>query len=250
MKVDERIAERRREVRDERRRGRLRRTVLVATLVLLLLAALAVERSSLVALAEVRVEGTQRLDPDTVREAADLPLGTSTLRLRLGDARERVEALPLVATATVDRLDPLTVLVSVTERVPLAVVRGRGGFALIDDDGVVVAAGREDGLPLIDLGSAPPPAPGDHVRDLPALANAHRALRELPGPLRTEVAQYRAIADDALTLELVNGTLVDFGRAERVDEKARSLGAVLDDLGDRVVATIDVRAPRTPVVIP
>ena len=117
--VDERIAARRREVREDRRRRRLRRTIMVAVALVLVVVGVLVERSSLVALAEVRVTGTERLDVRTVRRAADLELGTSTLRLPLGEARERVEALPLVASAEVRRLDPLTVLVEVTERLSL-----------------------------------------------------------------------------------------------------------------------------------
>jgi cell division septal protein FtsQ len=56
-------------------------------------------------------------------------------------------------------------------------------------------------------------------------------------------------ADD-LDLELDDGTLVHLGRADRMDEKARALGAVLEDLDGRPVAAIDVRAPGRPVVIP
>lgn len=250
VKVDERIVERRRQVREERRRSRLRRTVTIAVLVVLAGLAFALERSSLVALAEIRVEGTDRLPPETIIEAADLPLGTSTLRLRLGAAEQRVEALPLVADATVRRLDPLTVLVSVREREPVAVVTGGEAAALVDDEGVVIATGSESGLAVIDLGTARPPSPGAHVASVPPLANAHAAMRQLPGPLRTEIVRYDAVADDDVQIVLADGTRVRLGRAERIDEKARALGAVLEDLDGRTVTSIDVRAPSRPVVDP
>lgn len=248
--VDERIAARRAEVRDDRRRRRLRRTVLVLVLVVLGVVAVLVERSSLVALAEVRVAGTQRLSPDAVRTAADLELGTSTLRLPLDRARERVEELPLVHTAEVRRLDPLTVLVDVTERVPAAVVVHGGRAILVDDEGVVVAEGREEGLPVIEVPGQRLPEPGATLRRAPAAANAHAALAALPGPVRSLVATYVAEGPDELQLRLLDGTRVRFGRAERVDEKARALGAVLEDLQGRTVETIDVRAPGRPVVVP
>jgi cell division septal protein FtsQ len=197
--VDERIAARRAEVRQDRRRRRLRRTILVATLLVLVAVGVVVERSSLVALAEVRVAGTERLDPRSVRRAADLELGTSTLRLPLGAARERVEALPLVERADVRRVDPLTVLVEVEERQPAAVVRHGDDTVLVDREGVVLATAR---------------------------------------------------AEDELVLRLASGTRVRFGRADQVAEKARALGAVLEDVGERSVAVIDVRAPSRPVVDP
>lgn len=247
--VDERIAARRAEVREDRRRRRLRRTVLVASLLVLLVVGVLVERSSLVALAEVRVAGTERLDAATVREAADLELGTSTLRLPLDDARARVEALPLVASADVRRLDPLTVLVEVTERVPSVVVRRGGQRVLADDEGVVVERGGASGLPVIRLTSGALPDPGETLDASPAAANAHRALTALPGPVRSLVETYQARGADELDLRLHDGTRVRFGRADRVPEKARALGAVLADLDGRQVAVIDVRAPERPVVV-
>lgn len=248
--VDERIAARRAEVRDDRRRRRLRRTVLVVVLIALVVVAALVERSSLVALAEVRIEGTTRLDEEAVRAAADLQLGTSTLRLPLADARERVESLPLVASADVRRLDPLTVLVEVSERVPTAVVERGRRAVLVDGDGVVIARGREAGLPVIRMRGGRLPDPGQAVARAPAAANAHAALSALPGPVRSLVATYEAQGPDDLELRLVDGTRVRFGRAERVDEKARALGAVLEDLAGRTVGEIDVRAPERPVVVP
>src|SRR5688500_6055513 len=124
--MDVRIAERRDVVRKTTRRRRLRRTIIVASLVAIAVTAFAIERSSLVELREVRVEGVERLDADDVRAAARLSIGTSTVRLRLGDVRARVEALPLVDSATVRRVDALTVVIEVHERRPVAsITRGR-----------------------------------------------------------------------------------------------------------------------------
>ncbi|MEX2503469.1 MAG: FtsQ-type POTRA domain-containing protein [Egicoccus sp.] len=247
--IDERIAQRRRQVREQRRQHRLRRTVTLIVLVVLAIAFVVVERSDLVALEEVEVIGTERLEVDEVIAAADLPLGTSTLRLRLGDAEARVEALPLVRDATARRLDPLTVQIEVAERVPAVNVSGDGEQVMVDRDGVVTEPGHLDGLPEIVVAGTPPP-PGEAVDALPALANAHRAWRALSGPLRTEVVRYRADGADELDLELASGVLVHFGRAERVDEKVRALGAVLEDLDGTPVDSIDVRAPSAPVITP
>ncbi|MFA9428933.1 cell division protein FtsQ/DivIB [Egicoccus sp. AB-alg2] len=247
--IDERIAERRRQVRDQRRRHRLRRTIVLAVLLAIVVALVVVERSDLVGLEEVQVVGTQRLSVEEVVAAADLPLGTSTLRLGLGAAEDRVERLPLVRDASARRVDPLTVEIRVAERVPALNVRHGDERVLVDRDGVVVAEGNLRGLPQIRVDEAPP-APGEDVTAQPALANAHRAWRELSGPLRAEVVRYDASGPDELDLRLASGVTVRFGRAERVDEKVRSLGAVLEDLGDTEVEAIDVRAPSSPVVTP
>lgn len=248
MVIDDRIAERRAEVRDERRRARLRRTLVAVALLGLAAVLLAVERSALVALEEVTVTGTERLEVTEVREAADLELGTSILRVRLGEASARIERLPLVRTAEARRVDPLTVAITVTEREPALAVTDGQQHRVIDRDGVVLLDAERADLPVIEL-SEPPPPVGASVEEHAALANAHRAWRELSGPIRGEVVAYEAVSVDALELELANGIRVRFGRAHRVDEKVRALGAVLADVGDAPVEVIDVRAPGAPVVI-
>jgi cell division protein FtsQ len=245
--IDGRIAERRAEVRDERRRRRLRRTLLVLLAVGVIAALAAVERSALVGLEEVQVTGVQRLDADEVRDAADLALGTSTLRLGLSDAADRVTAIPLVHSAQARRLDPLTVEIAVEERRPALVAVGGGEYRLVDRDGVVILDGGRDELTPIHL-DHPPPPPGGVVADDPALANAHAVWRGLSGPLRARVQRFDAEGTDDLWLELDTGVQVRFGRAERIDEKVRALGAVLGDVGETPVEVIDVRAPSTPVV--
>lgn len=246
--IDQRIAQRRREVREERRRGRLRRTITVVAVVVVAAALVALERSPLVGLEEVRVAGAERLTGEEVVAAADLELGTSTLRLGLAQVERRVEALPLVRTAGARRIDPLTVLIEVEERTPALVVAGPGGRVLVDREGVVLAEGDAEGLPVVEL-AGELPVPGQSVHAVPALGNAHRAWRELSGPLRAEVVALDAAGRDELTLVLRSGIEVRFGRAERVDEKVRALGAVLEDVGAAEIAVVDVRAPSAPVVL-
>lgn len=232
-----------------------RRRALTAVVALSLLAGGAwLERSPLVALEAVEVVGTRRLDPDVIRDAAGLPLGTSTLRLRLRAARQRVEALPLIRSATVRRVDPLTVRIAVRERRPVLLLDGHGADALVDVEGVVLAHGDASrsgafggGLPTL-VTTAAPPAPGGSVTDAPGAAHAFAVYRGLPGPLRAQVDRYVAHGHDGVTLVLSDGVPVRFGRADRIDEKARALGALLEELAGTSVAGIDVRAPRNPVV--
>lgn len=251
VRVDERIAERRREVREQRRRRRLRRTLTVLVLLVLAAAGYAVERSPLVALSEVQVRGTERLAVDTVVDAADLPIGTSTLRLDLRGAEARVEALPMVRTARASRVDPLTVRIEVEERRPVLVAAVGTRRVLLDAEGVVVAEGTLDGAPTLEL---PPggslPALGDDVTSRPALAAAFRVQRSLPPALARRVPRVASTAADEVDLVLDNGVLVRFGRADRLDEKVRALEALLSDVRDVPMTAIDVRAPATPVVRP
>jgi cell division septal protein FtsQ len=247
--IDERIAERRRGVREDRRRARLRRTVLLMAVVVLAAALIVLERSALVGLEEIRVAGVDRLEADEVREATRLELGTSTLRLRLGRVEQRVEQLPAVRDAAARRLDPLTVLVEVVEREPSLVAQAGGERVVVDREGVVLGEGGAPGVPRIHL-DGDLPAPGETVAEDPGLHNAFLAWRGLTGPLRSDVVRYDASGPNDLVLRLESGIRVRFGRADRIDEKVRALGVILEDIGDAEVREIDVRPPSAPVVVP
>lgn len=251
--MDERIAERRAEVRRDEQLRRRRRTVRVAVALLVLVVLVAVERSPLVGLEEIEVVGTERLTAAEVREAADLAPGTSTLRLRLRAVEERVAGLPLVAAADASRVDPLTVRIAVTERVPALRLTGDPGW-LLDREGTVLAPA--DGSVEVPAGavrvvaSGEVPAPGEGPEGGSPLAAAVGTWRGLTGALRAEVTLVRADAAAEVLLELRDGTEVRWGRAERHDEKSRALGAVLEDLAGAQVTTIDVTAPGRPSVAP
>lgn len=248
-RIDERIAERRRGVRREQQLGRRRRTVTVVGIVLFAVAFWAIERSDLVGLESIEVTGTDRLTEAEVLEAADLELGTSTLRLGLASVEERVTQLPLVRDTTARRLDPLTVRIEVIERVPVLVARGGGEEVLVDRTGVVIATGAVGGLPVVALPEAPPEE-GERAADSAPLGQAVRTWQQLSGPLRTEVVTYDARRSEDLDLQLRSGVTVRFGRADRIDEKVRALGVVLEDLESTEVTSVDVRAPARPAVVP
>lgn len=247
--VDERIAERRREVREEERLRRLRRTLFGVALLVVAAIGYGIERSPLVELSEVRVRGAERLLPEDVAAAADLRLGTSIVRLDLGAAEDRVRALPLVRDVDARRVDPLTVEISVVERVPSLVAASGRERVLIDDEGLVIAEGTEEGLPVVVLPEgADLPALGRPTSRVAVLDAAFRVHAGLRPAIAAQVPRYEAYSTDRIDLLLDSGIRVHLGRADRVDEKSRALEAVLEDIGDAPVSVIDLRAPSTPVV--
>jgi cell division septal protein FtsQ len=245
--IDDRIAQRRADVRRQRRLVRLRRTLLGLLLLVLLVAAAWLERSEHGAVREVRVVGLERLDPSTVLEASGVDVGDAALRIRPRSVAQRVTALVPVREAVVAREGVRTVVIEVTERAPVYTVVHGVTARLVDRDGVVVEEGREAVLPVVRVATSPPEV-GELVVAHAALANAHRAWLGLSGPLRSQVATVIATDVDGLSFVLRSGVTVVFGRADRIEEKVRAVGAVLDDLGATTPTAIDVRVPGFPVV--
>lgn len=245
--MDERFADRRASVRAERRRSRLRRT-LIALVLLVVLGALGwFEQSDQAAVRYIDVVGLERLDGAAVLEVAAITPGRSILRLRAAPVEARVLAMPAVRAVEVRRSALDRIVIEVIERQPVLVVEHWRTVRLMDRDGVIVADGRLAGLPVVRLATPPPPV-GATFAAHAALANAHRAWSGLSGPLRAQVVLLEAPDEVGLELVLVSGVTVRIGRAERMEEKVRVIGAVLDDIAGSEVTVIDVRVPSVPVV--
>jgi cell division septal protein FtsQ len=245
--VEERIAQRRAEVRASRRRARLRRTLLVALGLALVVGAGWFERSEHATILSVSVEGAVRLDAQSVIVASGVVEGDSSLRIRPRTAAEAVESLSLVRSAEVSRRQFRHVVVRVVEREPVYTAVHARSAVLVDREGVVIDTGEDARLPLIRVRTRPP-EPGELVASHAALANAHRVWTGLSGPLRSRVVEMRAPDEDGLEIVLDDGPIVRFGRAESMEEKIRALGAILDDVAGSEVTLVDVRVPGFPVV--
>jgi len=91
------------------------------------------------ALNDVVVQGRGRTSGDAILAALGAARGTPMLAVSPSAAKARLEALPWIRSASVERLLPDTLYVHVTERQPLALWQRKGKLELIDREGTVVA---------------------------------------------------------------------------------------------------------------
>ena len=233
--------------RPVRPRSRSRRPIQLAAAVLALGAVVWVLLASpVLSVSTVQVDGVTTLPADQVRETAGIEPGTPLLRVDLDAARARVARLPQVASVEVTRGWPRTVVVTVVERVPIAIVGSPGQRSLVDAEGVLfdtVTGESPDGVVPLDVTA---PGPGD-----PATMAALAAIEALPGDIRRQVGSAGATTAEDVSLTLADGTLVRWGGPEESDRKAAALGALLEELagGDLdPAATIDVSTPEAVVL--
>lgn len=237
--MDPRLRARRIEVARDRGRRRFRRIIALAVLTALVLAGLAVSRSSLLDVDAVQVSGARQSGSDAVLDAAAIDLGRPMTSLDLGAAERRVEALPWVARASVERRWPGTVRIRVVERTAVAVAGTGRGAVLVDRDGRLLGPARAaDELPAVG------PVPAEDVGErLPAARRpVVRLLADLPPELRSEVAR-GTIGDDGLGLVLHDGIRVRLGDATRLRAKSTAVLALLEQADRPTIATIDVAVP-------
>jgi cell division protein FtsQ len=189
--------------------------------------------TSVLGVRAVRVEGAELLTPLQVEQAAGVTMRAPLARADLGAIRRRVEALPPVRRAVVSRGWPSTVVITVTERTPVAAVPAGKTFTLIDDQGVAyrTVADAPAGLPLARLTA---PAPTD-VNTRAALT----VLAALTPQLRTQLVAVSVAAPARIRLELRKDRTVVWGDDTASATKAQVATALLRRRGD----TIDVSAP-------
>jgi cell division protein FtsQ len=100
---------------------------------------LALSAQAGLAVNDVVVQGRGRTSGDAILAALGAARGTPMLAVSPSVAKTRLEALPWIRAASVERILPDTLYVQVTERQPLALWQRKGKLQLIDRDGTVVA---------------------------------------------------------------------------------------------------------------
>lgn len=244
--TDPRLSRRRRAVRRARRR---RAALWGAGIAALALVAWATFWSPLLAVRAVEVAGGRHTSRARVEAAAGL-VGDNLLLLSTTEVERRVERLPWVRRAVVERRLPDTVRVEVVERRPAVVMTGRGTRWTLDARGRVLSEGApRPGLPLLGGADGAGARPGAVLRGDDVAAGLE-VLRLLPRGLRADVVALFAPSPERVTLSLRSGTLVRLGAAERLEPKMAVLRAVVARLqrSGETARYVDVRVPETPAV--
>jgi cell division protein FtsQ len=200
--------------------------------------------SPLLAVEQIKVNGTSRATPDAVIAASGVREGDAMVWLDPDAVTARLEASPWVKAARVQRDWPRTFIITVTERTPAAwaATDGAPGALLVDRSGRVLerAEAPPAGLPkLVDLREVPQPGgkvvPSDGAAVAAAYGKDVVAVREI------------AVGDGGVVVRLVSGPEVRLGPPTRLGTKLRAAGAVLESLRDNPPTYVDVSVPTNPV---
>lgn len=101
----------------------------------------------------VTIEGQEKTPQKLLEKTLAARVGTPILSFSVADARTRLEGIPWVRSAIVERVLPNTIHVVLNERRPFAVWQNQGKFTLIDQAGNIVTDSNisdfADKLPLV-----------------------------------------------------------------------------------------------------
>jgi POTRA domain, FtsQ-type len=272
--VDPRVKQRWVDNRRVEGRRRLRWLAGVAVLGAVGLLAAGVLYSPIMAVRRVQITGPGGLPVRVLQQAAGVghqPL----IRLDPSQIAARLEAVPLVGVAHVERSWPDTLRIQVTTRTPVAQALVGGRTVELDATGRVLAdlAAPNTELPIIQGLSPAPVAPGGwvpggsgpaaHPDESPAVlladppditAAAIAVSANLSGLLagRVEVV---AVAGPNLTLTVASGTGTEtvqvlFGDQSELSEKLTALATLVAGTDLSRDRQVDLRTPYAPVLTP
>jgi cell division protein FtsQ len=189
---------------------------------------------------DIRVEGGATTDRATILAALGAGPGTPILAIDPARAEKRLEALPWVSSAVIERQLPNTVYVRLVERRPLALWQHDGKIQLIDDAGTVIPVTRLDRfsrLPLV----VGPDAAQEAASLLAMLAKEPDLDRRVTAAVRVGGRRWNVRIDGRIDVLLPEedplGAWAALAHLERSS-------AILD----REVASIDMRLPDRLVV--
>lgn len=189
---------------------------------------------------EVLVQGRNESDRAAVLYAIGSKRGDAILGFDPKSAKERLEALPWVRQATVERRLPDTIFVRLEERQPLALWQKDGRLSLVDRAGVVIQRSgleRFRQLPLI-IGDG---APAHAAALLATLASEPDLLARVSSMTRVSDRRWTLTFDNTVELHLPEQ---DIGRAwAKFAATERSQGLL-----NRDIAAVDLRLPDRLVV--
>ena len=245
--MDPRLRARRGGGRRSEGRRRLRVVLAAAAVVAVLLVLVGVAFSPLLDVDRFTVAGQFRTDPEDIVAAAGVERGEPLLTADLGAAARRIEELPWVDEATVERSWPGTLRYRVVERVPAAAAQGPdGAWVALDGDGRVLVAldAAPTDLPVVEGVTVAPEvgasAPAEAAGAL-ALAGA------IPESARPAVDALLVDADGGVTVRLDSGGVATIGPLEDLEAKGVALASVIAAV-DPCIATLDLTAAGAPLL--
>lgn len=183
----------------------------------------------------VQVEGRQRADKQAILAALGVSRGTPILSVDLDAAKARLETVPWVRNASIERLLPDTLYVRLTERAPLALWQHRGKFDLVDQDGNVIANADIRDYPFLPqvVGDDAPAATPDLLK---VLAGEPALQAHVTASVRVGGRRWNIQLDNGIEVALPeNNAASAWHRLAALDRS--------DKLLERNVQLIDMRLP-------
>lgn len=187
------------------------------------------------AIKAVTISGARELSENEILGLAGVSPRNSLVFLNVAEIRRRLEAVPLIKTASVSKLFPNRLLIEVDERQPYALWQKDGSVSIVAADGTVIDDlhdARYESLPLVT---------GDGANKQIA---TYMALLDAAGELRPRIRAGIFVAGRRWTLKTNNG--IEIALPEKEPAAALSRFALVEHdshVLEKDILSVDLRIP-------
>lgn len=246
--VSPKQAERERRRAQQRRRLLLRAVIAVAVVASIAALWRGISSSRLFTVENVEVTGVDHLSEQDVIDAARLPADATLLRFGEQRVLGRLGSDPWVADADIERRFPSTLVIEISERVPVALVDTGMTFWFVDTSGRVIAESVPDTATVLPVVRDVPDFTAEPglISDSESLKNALQVIAGMGSEVISTVRVVTAPSAGETALLTAAGVEIMIGEATRLEEKTILVQDILRERGEQVVF-IDVRSVERPI---
>lgn len=226
-----------------RRARRIATTVSIGSVIVLGILTAVATFSPLLAIQQVQVVGTQRLNPEEVSKALAGHIGTPLPLLNQDEVAKSLSGFSLIESFSATAVPPNSLQVRISERQALCIIEVDGALWLHDPAGVRIALAQPtDLLPRILISEEPTSSQG--------FKDAVDVLLALPVELLTQVEVIQANTKDDVQMSLRGslGQRISWGDSSDAVLKSTVLRALIANNQGATGVTFDVSSPKAPVV--
>ncbi|MBV8246531.1 MAG: FtsQ-type POTRA domain-containing protein [Candidatus Eremiobacteraeota bacterium] len=199
----------------------------------------------------IDVTGTNVVSREEVLQRAAIDPAVNLWLQSMGAAANRIREIPYVKSVAIRRRLPATAEIEITEREPFAIVAASGAPRLLVDADlrVLETETRRRALPVLIAVEPRDVSAGTFLSDPKsrALLNDYAVLRE--NHVEPQLLRFDSLGD--LSIVLPPAIAVQLGDDQNLGEKAALIDPILSQTQaqGRRVARLDLRAPKTPVIV-
>lgn len=204
----------------------------------------------------IEVNNENTLLADEIIEVSGLTIGQNLFKVNTKEAVLKIEAFPIIKNVKIQRKIPDTLVITVLEREPLALVVITDGFIVVDQEGILLKRIKDlkevEHLPVVSgvsvMENAQPGA--DCLSE--GLNTALRLINYIDKDFLVNVVEIVARSAHSLTLKTKQGIEVRFGEPVDLERKIKVMEELLtingQILNSETVEYIDLRYNTAPVI--
>ncbi|MEG6616433.1 FtsQ-type POTRA domain-containing protein [Peptococcaceae bacterium 1198_IL3148] len=198
----------------------------------------------------IQVVGRSEISQQELVKLSGIVLGTNIFKLDLKTGQEKISLLPAVKEVELTRKFPSTIIISITERQPVAFLPLNKSFIEIDNEGIYLRQGEinKKDIPIITGFTIDEVKPGQKVSD-EKVDIALMVIDQLPEKLVSQLSEIHIDQHNKIIIYTINGIQGRLGLPTEIAQKGDMFVQVLNQLDNgHMIDYIDITSFKTPVV--